>query len=92
MSFLDKEVRAAFGRVLVGIRKHKNLTREVAANRSGFAVSSLLNWERGNVSLSMDNFFRLCNAFQVKPSKMVSLIEFELQRRKDVDSKTNENA
>jgi len=87
-----KEVRLALGTVLKGIRAYRGLTKDKAAELYGLSASSLVNWEKGSVSLSMDNFFRLCNAFQVKPSKMVSLIEFELQRRKDVDSKTNEDA
>lgn len=92
MKFEGKEIRIALGTVLKGIRAYRGLTKDKAAELYGLSVSSLVNWEKGSVSLSMDNFFRLCNAFQVKPSKMVSLIEFELQRRKDVDSKTNEDA
>lgn len=92
MKFEDKEVNIALGTVLTGVRNYRGLTKERAAELHGLSTSSLLNWERGNVSLSMYNFFRLCDAFKIKPTKMLSLIEFELQRRKDDDSKTNEDA
>lgn len=92
MSYSDDEVRAAFGRVLIGIRKRKNITREVAARRHGFAVSSLLNWERGCVGLSIDNLFRIGRAYNIKPSRMMYLVEFQLSRRNQGDSKTNEDA
>jgi transcriptional regulator with XRE-family HTH domain len=92
MSYSDDEVRAAFGRVLVGIRKRKNITREVAARRHGFVVSSLLNWERGAVGVSIDNLFRIGRAYNIKPSRMMYLIEFQLSRRNQVDQETNEDA
>ena len=92
MSYSDEEVRVAFGKVLAGIRKHKNLTKDTAARRYGFAVSSLLNWERGSVGVSLDNLFRICKAYNVKPSRMMSLVEFQLSRRDQVDQETDEGS
>ena len=89
MKYSSQEIRIAFGTVLSGVRKYNKITKCKAHDVHGLCASSLVNWERGSVAISFDNFFRVCDAFNIKPSRMLSLVEYELNRRKHDDKEAD---
>lgn len=57
------------------IRENKKLSQEVLSGLAGIGRTHLSAIERGERRPTMDTFLKLCEALNVKPSKVMELIE-----------------
>lgn len=79
---LDAE---AVGRVIQRYREDRHLSQEVVSGLAEIGRTHLSAIERGTRKPTLETFFRICDAMDVKPSRLVALIEKEI----DMDSGEN---
>ena len=63
------------GKVIADFRKRKNVSQEVLSGLAGIGRSHLSAIERGDRKPTLETFFRICNALDVKMSVVISEIE-----------------
>lgn len=66
------------GKALQEIREDKHLSQEVLSGLAGIGRTHLSAIERGERKPTLDTFFKLAEAFNMKPSKLMELIESTL--------------
>lgn len=69
------------GQVIQRFREDRGLSQEVA---SGFADIGRTHWsaiERGTRKPTLETFFRICDALDVKPSVLIAAIETEHNKK-----------
>ena len=67
------------GRVLQRFREQKKQSQELVSGFAGIGRTHLSAIERGERKPTMDTFFKIANALDVKPSTIMMAIEEELQ-------------
>ena len=66
------------GRVIQEYREKKGLSQEVVSGLAAIGRTHLSAIERGERKPTMETFFRICDALQVRPSELMAMIEREL--------------
>ena len=66
------------GRVIQEYREKKGLSQEVVSGLAAIGRTHLSAIERGERKPTMETFFRICDALQVRPSELMAMIEQEL--------------
>ena len=72
--------RKAFGIVISRLRIQKRLTQEQMSGLAGIARSHLVALESGEKTVKLDTMWRIANALEVRPSKLISFIEDEVNK------------
>ena len=70
------------GIVIRRLRKERNLSQEVFSGLAGIARSHLAMIETGTKQPNFETIWRIANAFDLPPHKLVRLVEEEIQRGK----------
>ena len=70
----------AVGRVVRQLRKNRGLSQEVFSGLVGIARSHLAMIESGSKQANFETVWRIANAFDMAPHKLVRLVEEEIQR------------
>ena len=63
------------GRVIQDYREKKGLSQEVVSGFADIGRTHLSAIERGERKPTLETFFRICDALQVRPSEMMAKIE-----------------
>lgn len=69
------------GQVLAKFRVNKGMTQEVLSGFADIARGHLAMIERGERKPTMETFYRICRAMDVKMSTIVLEIEKELEKK-----------
>ena len=69
----------AFGLVLRRLRKEAGLTQEVLGMEAGLQRNYISSLELGEKQPTLTSVFKLSKALQIKPSKLVAMIEAEVE-------------
>lgn len=72
---LDAEV---VGRVLQQVREKRNLSQELVSGLAGIGRTHLSAIERGQRKPTLETFFKIAYALDVKPSTLMEEIESQL--------------
>lgn len=70
------------GRAMQKIREEKKLSQEVLSGLAGIGRTHLSAIERGERKPTLETFFKLAEALNVKPSELLIKIEAELTEYK----------
>ena len=61
---------------LKAARINKNMTAEDAANKIGKNKRTILNWENSITPITADNFYKLCEIYEINPDYVgVAIVE-----------------
>lgn len=71
------------GRVIHDLREKKGLSQEVVSGLAGIGRTHLSAVERGERKPTMETFFRISDALQIKPSELMAMIENALAEKED---------
>lgn len=74
---------AAAAAVLRRLRKKRGLSQEVLSGLAAMARSHLSMVETGDMLPTLPTVWRLAEAFDMRPSKLVALIEEEMEKMGD---------
>ena len=74
---------AIIGAVISRVRKEKGLSQEVVSSFADIARTHLTMIENGQRQPTLDTFFKICRALNIKPSDLMKLIEKELDNFQD---------
>ncbi len=66
---------AVVGRVIQDYREQKGLSQEVVSGFADIGRTHLSAIERGERKPTLETFFRICDALQVRPSELMAKIE-----------------
>ena len=77
---LTKQPNEAFGLVLRDLRKERGLSQEALALDAGIQRNYVSLIERGINQPTITTIFKLAIALQVRPSKLVALVEMACQK------------
>ena len=66
---------AVVGRVIQDYREQKGLSQEVVSGFADIGRTHLSAIERGDRKPTLETFFRICDALQVRPSELMAKIE-----------------
>lgn len=77
MEFRDDAVAAVIQR----LRKEKNLSQEVLSGLAAMARSHLSMVETGTMLPTLPTVWRLAEAFDMRPSELVALMEEEMEKQ-----------
>ena len=66
------------GRAMQKIREEKKLSQEVLSGLAGIGRTHLSAIERGERKPTLETFFKLAEALNIKPSELLTKIEAEL--------------
>lgn len=69
----------AVGKVVKRLRKEKGLSQEVLSGLAGLARSHLTMIERGTKQANFETIWRIANALEISPGKLVNYIEEEIK-------------
>ena len=69
----------AFGVVISRLRFEKGLTQETASGLAGIARSHLVMLENGRKVVKLDTLWRIAEAFGIKASELIRLVEEEIE-------------
>lgn len=69
----------AVGRVVRRLRRERRLSQEVFSGFAGLARSHLAMIESGEKQANFETVWRIANAFDLRPSELVAMIEAEIQ-------------
>ena len=69
------------GRVLQRFREQKKQSQELISGFAGIGRTHLSAIERGERKPTLDTFFKIADALEVKPSIIMAAIEEELQKK-----------
>lgn len=68
------------GKVIADFRKKSGLSQEVVSGLAGIGRSHLSAIERGERKPTLETFYRLCEAMNVKMSVVIKEIENEMEK------------
>ena len=66
------------GKVIQAYREKRGLSQEVVSGLAGIGRTHLSAIERGERKPTLETFFRLSEALNIKPSELMAMIEKEL--------------
>ena len=69
------------GRVIQRFREQKNQSQELVSGFAGIGRTHLSAIERGERKPTLETFFKIAEALNVKPSIIMAAIEEELQKQ-----------
>lgn len=69
------------GNVIQELREKKGLSQEVVSGLAGIGRTHLSAVERGERKPTMETFFRISDALQIKPSELMAMIETALAQK-----------
>ena len=69
------------GRVIQRVREQKNQSQELVSGFAGIGRTHLSAIERGERKPTLETFFKIAEALNVKPSTIMAAIEEELQKQ-----------
>ena len=69
----------AVGRVLQRVREKKRMSQELVSGLAGIGRTHLSAIERGERKPTLETFFKIAYALDVRPSKLMEEIEEELR-------------
>lgn len=69
------------GRVIQQYREKKGLSQELVSGFAGIGRTHLSAIERGERKPTLETFFKISNALQIRPSVIMATIEDELQKK-----------
>lgn len=72
------------GQVIKAYREEKKLSQEVVSGLAAIGRTHLSAIERGERKPTLETFFRLCDAMDVKPSLLTKRIEEALHTQKNI--------
>lgn len=75
---IEREYMKALGKVIREARRTKRLTRTGLQYRTRICYPTLAKMERGTVDMRMDTLFKVCEALDLKPSELFTLVEERL--------------
>ena len=75
---LDAEI---VGNVLQGFRESRNLSQELVSGLAGIGRTHLSAIERGERKPTLETFFKIAYALDVKPSRIMEEIENQLKSK-----------
>lgn len=70
----------SFGIVIGKLRVRNGLSQKDMANRAGLARSHLIALENGNKTARLNTVWKIAEAFEIRPSELISLVEVENER------------
>ena len=81
-----KEQKKGLGQVVRSIRRHRKLTQEDLAARSGLSADTIRRLEHNSFSPSLDTIRKLCKGLALNPSTLFHLLELgtELQPQREI--------
>lgn len=68
----------AAGRVIRRMRRQKHMTQDLLSGFAGIARSHLSMIENGTKQANMDTLWRIAQALEIAPSRLVAAIEEEI--------------
>lgn len=68
------------GKVIQEFREKKNLSQEVVSGLADIGRTHLSAIERGARKPTLETFFRICDAMDIKPSVVIKEIEDRIQK------------
>ena len=68
------------GKVIQQYRENKKLSQEVVSGLADIGRTHLSAIERGVRKPTLETFFKVCDAMEIKPSEMMKLIEDEIDK------------
>lgn len=71
------------GIVFQELREKRGLSQEVVSGLAGIGRTHLSAIERGGRKPTLETFFRICDALQVRPSELMAKIEECLAQQKN---------
>ena len=71
------------GTVIQELREKKGLSQEFVSGLAGIGRTHLSAVERGERKPTMETFFRISDALQIKPSELMAMIENALAQKED---------
>lgn len=71
------------GRVIQDYREKKGLSQEVVSGLADIGRTHLSAIERGERKPTLETYFRICDALQVRPSELMAKIEECLAQQKN---------
>lgn len=72
------------GRVIQRFREEKKLSQEVLSGFADIGRTHLSAIERGERKPTLETFFRICEAMDLKPSVVMAAIENEVYKKQDI--------
>jgi len=69
------------GTVIQELREKRGLSQEVVSGLAGIGRTHLSAVERGERKPTMETFFRISDALQIKPSELMAMIEAALAQK-----------
>ncbi|MCM1365213.1 MAG: helix-turn-helix transcriptional regulator [Faecalibacterium sp.] len=69
----------AVGAVIKRLRKSKNMSQEVLSGLAGLARSHVAMIESSDKKANFETLWKIANAFDILPSKLVEMIEKEAE-------------
>ena len=69
------------GQVIQRLREQKKQSQELVSGFAGIGRTHLSAIERGERKPTLDTFFKIADALDVKPSVLMAAIEEELQKK-----------
>ena len=75
-----KSLSEALGRVILNLRQNSNLSVRAVAYSIEISKSTLLLAESGKLDPQLSTFCRIAEAFNIKPSNFLKLVEKELPK------------
>ncbi len=70
------------GKVIQKCREQKKLSQELVSGLAGIGRTHLSAIERGERKPTLETFFKIADALNVRPSELMAAIEDELNRKK----------
>ena len=68
------------GKVIQQVREGKRMSQELASGLAGIGRTNLSAIERGERKPTLETFYRIAEAMQIRPSEILALIEIENEK------------
>ena len=68
------------GKIFQKIRNERNMSQQYVADRLHVSRSTIASWEQGRRGLSADDFFKLCEFYNVNPNDIGNSVKNYLYR------------
>lgn len=79
-----KELAVAISKVVNNLLKQNNKSATLFADEINISKTTILNLKKGILDPQISTIFKISFAFNIKPSKMLELIEKELPEKWDI--------
>lgn len=73
----------AVGKVIKSLRKEKHISQEVLSGFAGMARSHLAMVENGTKQANFETVWKIANALEIEPHKLVKCIEEEIAKKSE---------